>query len=615
MRSRVRTARLFKKVVSSALKLPENLTVSQWAEKYRILDESSAFSGHWNNDVTPYLKDIMDSLNDRHIREINFVKSTQVGGTESLINMLGWVIMNDPAQCLIVYPTDDLAKDISTDRLRPSLLKTPEIEALFYENRSKILNLKFRGMNLYLNGANSPSKLASKPIKYLFFDEIDKLGGASSKEASPYNLAKERTKTHNFDKKIFTTSTPTLRSGYVWKLHEKADEQKEYFVPCPHCGEYITLKFKNIHIPGLVSRSLEEAHKEGATNEELAEGSVYVCQECGCLITDREKIKAVRKGEWRTVNKECVAYPEKVSFWINSLYSRFVTWKDIILEFLNTKDDPDEFQNFVNSWLAEPWEDSRLKTSEELVMERQTHLPALIVPSWAKMLTGGIDVQENCIYWTIRAWGDYLTSQNIAHGQGLSLQDVEDVMNSFYESEAHEKFLVSLVLVDSGNDTDNVYDFCALNPEWALPCKGSSNPMQTHFKLSVINKSSSKACGMNLVLVDTGKYKDMIAGRMKKANGRGSWMVYSGCDNDYAQQVTAEHKVNVRTQRGSRQEWVKKKSHGDNHYLDAEVYAMAAADIQGVRMLHLNNTVAPKNNATDGTTKEEEWINANDDWI
>lgn len=64
-------------------------------------------------------------------------------------------------------------------------------------------------------------------------------------------------------------------------------------------------------------------------------------------------------------------------------------------------------------------------------------------------------------------------------------------------------------------------------------------------------------------------------------------MVYQGCDMDYAEQVTSEHKVNVRSGNRTTQEWRQKTSHADNHYLDCEVYAMCAADMLGVRSLHL----------------------------
>lgn len=612
-RSRKRTRNLFVNAISAALKAPEKLTVSQWAEKYRILDESSNFSGRWSNDITPYLVGIMDSFNDPYIQEINFVKPTQVGGTEAMLNMLGWIIMDNPSPTMIIYPTDDLAKDTSNDRIKPSLTRTPEIAERFYKNASKELNIKFRGMSVYLRGSNSPSKLASKPIKFLFFDEIDKMEGATRKEASPYNLAKERTRTYTYSKKIYTTSTPTIKTNYVWTIHEAADEQRCFYVPCPHCGDYIVLRWKQIHF--------RDDENGELTNEERVKDAVYVCQECGSGITDKDKIKMLRKGEWRDTKKTCVGKARRVSFWLNALYSRFLTWSEIALEFLNSKDDPDKLQNFVNSWLAETWEDTKLKTSAELVLERQTDLPEFKIPDWCKILTGGVDVQENCMYWTIRAWGDHITSQNIAHGQAYSFGEIEQVMNLQYETEDGTPAVVNLCLVDSGYNADVTYDFCAQNADWALPVKGSSNPMQSHYKFSIVNKTASMAYGMNLVIVDTDKYKDMIASRMRRENGSGSWMVYKGCDREYADQVTSEHKIKVKNGRKTTLRWVKKTSHADNHYLDCEVYAMAAADTLGVRMIHLqdcSDAAEPvqKSKQERQYTPEENWISQNEGkWI
>lgn len=54
-RARRRTAKLFVGIIKMILQKPEKITVSEWAEKYRILDESSNFSGKWTHDVTPYL--------------------------------------------------------------------------------------------------------------------------------------------------------------------------------------------------------------------------------------------------------------------------------------------------------------------------------------------------------------------------------------------------------------------------------------------------------------------------------------------------------------------------------------------------------------------------------
>ena len=590
------------------LKPPENITVTQWADKYRILDaKTSAMPGPWRTEHTPYLQGIMDEFNNYETEEIVYVKPTQVGGTECLQNMVGYIIQQDPAPTMIVYPTDKLAESISDKRLQPMIKASPNLKSRFSENESTKLELQFDSMYLTLAGSNSPSSLSSRAIRYLFLDEVDKYPGASKKEADPISLARERTKTfHN--KKIFLTSTPTLREGHIWKAMEDADIEKHYFVPCPHCGEYIELKMKQIQFP----------KGEDMSYADRAEFATYVCQECGCIITDRDKPDMLRLGEWRVV-KENTKFARKVAFWMNTLYSPFVRFSEVAKEFLESHDDPEKLQNFVNSWLAEPWEDTKLKTSADLVMERQTEYEEFIVPEWTKVLTAGVDVQENCFYWSIRAWGDFFTSQNIAHGQAYSFQEVERIMNLSYQMPDSTPLVVALALIDSGNDTDRVYDFCANNSEWALPSKGASNNMLTHYKLSKVNKADSKAYGMNLVLVDTGKYKDMIAGRMRKDNGTGSWMVYKNCDMEYATQVTAEHKVNVKNGKGVvKQEWRLKTAHADNHYLDCEVYALCAADILGVRTMHLDNVVenVEKSTKQDDTKHfpEEQWIRTNENW-
>ena len=591
------------------LQPPEDLSVSEWAEKYRMLDsKTSAMPGPWRNDKTPYLTEIMDELNNYETQEIVFCKPSQVGGTEAELNMTGYVIQQDPAPMVIVYPTDKLGESIATNRIKPMIKNSEALREKYYEFQSQKMEMQFEGMYLAIVGSNSASDLASRAAKYLFLDEVDKYPGASKKEADPISLARERTKTFA-NRKIYMTSTPTISEGHIWKGLMGSDVEKHYFVPCPHCGEMIELKFANLRFP-----------KEDETESisERAEQAVYVCQECGCAITDHHKDRMLNAGQWRTVRENNPIH-KKVGFWINVLYSPFVRFSEVAFEWLNAQGDLERMQNFINSWLAEPWEDTRLKTSADTVMERQTDVPEMVVPEWARMLTGGVDVQESCLYWTIRAWGDYITSQNIAHGQALHWSDIERVMNLAYEKGNGDQLVVSLCLIDSGYDADSTYDFCIGNSDWALPVKGSSNPMMSHFKISKINKPDSRAYGMNLVLVDGDKYKDMIAARMKKKNGRGAWMVFDGCDYEYAQQVTAEHKVSEKVGQKMVQRWRLKHSHGDNHLLDCEVYSFAAADIMGVRSMYLDSVEEAEKTKermeTQQETQEETWIRANEGWM
>lgn len=593
------------------LKPPEELTVSEWAGKYRFLDErSSSMPGKWKNEMTPYLVGIMDEFNNYQTEKIVFCKCTQLGGTEALNNMICFSVAQDPAPMMIVYPTSELADSVVEQRIKPMLKASKETKKHFKEKNSSKKELQFDNMYISIVGSNSPSELASRPIRYLFLDEVDKYPNESKKEADPISLAVERTKTFN-NRKIYMCSTPTTRTGHIWEEKEKADIEKHYFVPCPHCGEFIELKFSQIRWP-------DDNEKLSAADK--AEFAQYICQECGNVINDSDKMEMLQKGKWETV-KENTKFTKTVAFWINTLYSPFTRFSQIAKAYLIAKDDTEALHNFTNSWLAEPWEDTKLKTNAETVMERQTDLPEFVVPEWTRLLTAGVDVQETSLFYVIRAWGEYLTSQLVTRGQVTNFKEIERVMNLEYMKPDGTVKLVDLCLIDSGDQTDEVYDFAAMNSEWCLPSKGTSS-MVNYFKLSSVNKTSSKAYGMTLALVDGGKYKDMIAGRMKRENGTGSWMVFDGIDLEYCTQVTSEHKITEKGGGGKlRTRWVQKTSHADNHYLDCEVYGMAAADILGVRRLFLqDNNHAPVArdpivNSPPQRQEEEQWIQQDNSWI
>ena len=613
--SKRKTLRLFQRVIRRTLTPKERLTVSQCAERYRVLSGSSKVKGKWSNALTPYLCEIMDCLIDPDISRIYFCKSSQIGGTEALLNMLIYIILQDPSPTMIVYPNDDLAKEISNTRVKPALRLIRAIRKIFRETSSKEQELRFSTMTLYLQGSGSPAKLASRPIKYLFFDEVDKLEGASKKEASPFSLALERTKTYRPQEKVYACSTPTLRTNYIWSLHDSAEEVRHYFVPCPHCGSMIELLWSQVRF---------DSDDDGKMSpSERAATAVYICQECGCEILDSDKPTMLRSGRWQTIKRRGNGKATSVGFWINSLYSIFLRWSDAVEEFLLANEDAkagdtDRLQNFVNSWLAEPWEDTRFSTDADTVLERQTTLPEFVVPEWTVVLTAGVDVQETSMYWVIRAWGEHSTSQLITRGQVLGFNTIEEIMSREFQTEAGDRMRVAVCLIDSGYQADATYDFCLDNSDWALPVKGASNPMRDRFKISKVDKQTSRAYGMQLILVDGGQYKDSIAARMRRENGVGSWMVYEGIDEEYCRQVTSEHKVVEKSARGiSRFRWVPKRSHADNHYLDCEVYAFAAAELWGIRTAHLCAKDEERLVKPDGEMEvpEEQWIERNDNWL
>lgn len=585
----------------SALRPPDDLTVSQWAEKCRVLDaKTSAAPGPWRNSVTPYLTGIMDAFNDPDIEEIVFCKCTQIGGTEAANNILGYIIAQDPSPTLIVYPTLELAEYTSKNRLQPMFKLSPALREKYTGDESKILELQFDGMYIVLAGSNSAASLASRPIRFLILDEVDKYERNAGKEGDPISLAEERQKTFAANKKTFKTSTPTSRLGNIWRAMERADELRRFYVPCPHCGHYQTLTFDQIKWGGA---------KEPAAARDAAH---YVCEQCHGIIEDRHKQQMLAAGEWRAERK--AANSRKVAFHINTIYSPWVRFGDVAYEFLRSKDYPELLMNFVNSWLAEPWEQKETKMDNDLVLEHQSGYEEGEVPADTIILTGGVDVQRDGFYYTIRAWGREMTSYNVAHGQAESWAQIEQIMNMEFADRAGKLYQVNLCAIDSGDQTDDVYDFCAQNQEWAVPVKGSSRSMTTRYSISKIDKGQSAANGLRLYIVDGAQYKDMIAARLQRQPGPGAWLVYDHCDSEYAEQITAEEKIVEYKNGNPVMVWRPKTNHADNHYLDCEVYAALAADLLQIRQL---SYMEPEQITEDKSTPpaESNWLGGGDNWL
>lgn len=573
-----------------AFKPPERLTVSQWADKYRILSEKdSAAPGLWKTERTPYLKEPMNAFNDKNIKDISFVAGTQLGKTVMEQNMIGFAIAQDPGPMLIVYPTDKLAEFTSENRLQPMFELSPNLQEKFNKNESQRLELQFTNMYIALVGANSPSNLASRPARYIFFDEIDKFPKWSGNEASPMALAEERTKTF-WNKKIVKVSSPTLKSGAIWQSWENADAQYKFYVHCPHCGEYQVLEF------GQVKWS------ESLPVQQVRYAAYYECKHCKQRIDDRHKMQMLREGQWRMIHKP-QGRIKSVAYHLNSIYSPWVTFGEVAEKFLSSKDTPEELMNFINSWLAEPWVDKANRMQSDVVMEKQLNYEQGQVPQQAQILTMGIDVQLDHFWWGVRAWGPNLTSYLIDYGRAETWAELENILERNYADVNGEIRNVNLACIDSGYNSDEVYQFCARHIGRCVPTKGASRKMTSRYNISVLDKGITS--GMRLYVFDSGQFKDFIKGRLSIAPGdKGSWNVYKGIDRRYCDQVCAEQKVEHKDKKGKiTLEWEKISSHAQNHMLDVETNNALAAEILGVRYLHEEEII------------EEETEQQEDDWL
>lgn len=578
------------KIIAMAMqtfKPPEKLTVSQWADKNRILsaDETDK-PGPWETANVPYLRKIMDCFTDEHVREIVFLKCTQIGGTEALLNMVGYVVDQNPNRVIYVLPDDTFCKDFSELRLQKMLDSSPTLKNKFNEYESKDTLLKFNGGFIFFASAQSPSKLASWSSRYIFLDEIEKFPKKAKKEASPLKLAEERTK-NRFNAKIVKVSTPVYKSGPIWIAWEKADKRYRYFVPCPHCGEYQTFELANIKWP---------KDEEGNSNITLArQAAYYVCKKCGGRIDDRHKMQMLKHGKWMAENTT-VGHAKSVAFHINSIYSPWVRFGDVAAEFLASKNDPVDMQNFVNSWLGMPYEDTASELEANQILERRTEIQEGCVPDFTQLITCGVDVQKNNLYYTVRAWGFGVISQNIQYGSLKNFDELTELMDRYFcDTNGEPRWQIDLCVIDSGYRTEEVYDYClqmqSLMGNVVIPCKGEFNvKSEGRFRKKVIDNVSvteTKAgLGQTIYLVNVDKYKDVIASQLKRPMYQyGAFMFHADTEIEYAEQMTNEHKIVEIKNNREVYTWVPKTSHAKNHYWDCEVYASLAADLMHVRHL------------------------------
>jgi len=293
-------------------------------------------------------------------------------------------------------------------------------------------------------------------------------------------------------------------------------------VPCPFCGKFQVLVFAQVKWPK------EETSAEKIKNERLA---WYECIHCAKHIADYHKNKMMLNGQWlpegAEINEQGIVKSDIVrskhrGFWISSLYSPWLTWSDIAAEFLKSKDYVELLMNFVNSWLADIWEENLGKTKPEEVSALALPYPKGIVPVGVRVLTAGVDVQKGHFYLSIRGWGVRQESWLIL---ATRVEDWDDVIDFLFktrypsEQAGVEPFPVRLTCVDTGYRTDEVYEVCRAWRDIARPIKGQTYLSGATFRVTHIDKFPSTGYmipgGLSLWHIDTSYFKDKITRLVK----------------------------------------------------------------------------------------------------
>lgn len=514
--------------------------------------------------------------------DVVLMKSSQVGATESLLNILGCIIDHGAGPTMVVQPTIEMAKAFSKDRVDPMLRDTPCLVGKISDNEkdsaNTILHKAFVGGHLTLAGANSPANLRSRPIRNVLLDEID----AYPPHIDSVGLAIGRAKGF-WNRRVFRASTPEVKGSSRIEAAFEASNMQFYFVPCPHCGEKQRLVWEQLRWQrelgdGRQVPAKDEAHK--GRGRHLPETAAYVCEFCGTEIEHRHKERMLALGEWRATAPATGVE----GFHINELYSPHVTWAEMVEAFVNAKRLPESLKKFINESLGLSWAEESERQDPEVIRARAE--PYDEAPRNVLIVTAAADVQDDRIEVEAVGWSTLFESWSLEVKQFLGDPAFPDVWNELDEwhrtaftRDDGRMLPIACMAVDSGHHTDMVYRFCkkrfrrrvyAIKGVGGL---GSGVPI-----VGRITRNNKLRCPVLPVNVDA--CKDQIFGWLSiDAPGPGYMHFPVSRDEEYFYQLTAEERVE-RTVKGHKtRAYVQTRAR--NEALDLRVYNRVAIEIIG----------------------------------
>ena len=566
------------KACCDAMRFEADLTVSQWADEHRVLSgKASAEPGPWRTDRTPYLQEVMDCLSTTNtIQRVVLMAGAQLGKTEAGSNWLGYVIAHAPGPMLMVQPTVDMARRLSKQRLESLITDTPCLAERIAPARSRdsgntMFSKDFPGGMMILTGANSATGLRSAPCRYIFLDEVDAFPTDVDGEGDPVTLAERRSTTFS-RRKIFMTSTPTVKDFSRIESEFLLSDQRRFFVPCPHCSGMQWLKWAQ----------LKWDNNDPSTVQ-------YECEHCGQRFNESNKTEMLTAGQWRPT---APSDGKTAGFHISSLYSPlgWKNWEEIVEDFLRSKADAPRLKTWVNTVLGESWEeDYASKVSASILLERCEHYTAGKVPERGVSVTIGVDVQDNRLAVSVWAWGREEEGWLIDHqeifgdpsGQDLWKQLDLLVLNK-WECETGGSLRADVIAVDSGGHfTSEVYQYAReRSASGVIAIKGQSQrakpPIGKPTKVDINSKGNTLKRGASVYPVGSDTIKTTLFGRLKHNEpGPGYLHFHAQTGDEYFQQLTAEKQALRYVKGFPVREWVKKSS-ARNESLDCLVYAYAA---------------------------------------
>lgn len=512
----------------------------------------------------------MDALAEPTVREIWVQKSAQVGWTELLNNVIGFHIDQDPAPILLVQPTLEMAEAWSKDRFAPMVRDTPALRNRIADPRARdsgntLLHKKFAGGHLTVAGANSPAGLASRPIRIVLFDEVDRFPTSAGTEGDPISLGKKRSTTF-WNRKMLAGSTPTIKGSSRVEAGFDSSDQRFYFVPCPHCEQFQRLTWPNVRWPDGQPRL-----------------AVYVCQHCGEELTDADKAQMLREGEWRATRP----FNGIAGFHISELYSPWSTWGDMAESFLRAKRLPETLQTWINTSLGECWEDKGETLEAAGLAGRRESYTEDGLPEGVLLLTAGTDVQDDRLETTVWGWGLDEEAWRVCHivlrgdpGSAALWAEHDEILRRRWKTDAGRTLVIEACAVDSGGHfTEQVYRYCAKRKRfrvWAV--KGVGGPGRLAWP-----KRASKAKVGQVWPIGVDTAKEVLYQRLKRILEPGPGYIHldASTEEEWLEQLTSETVVYRQVQGRRVRMWRPRQSGIRQEALDCTVYAWCALQGRG----------------------------------
>lgn len=508
----MKTAReLWQYISKNGLKPLPKTSVSQWADNHRMLSSGiSAEPGKWKTSRAPYQKDIMNAFTEPGIHRVVVKSSSQIGKSDMMNNVIGRFAHLDPCAIMMIQLTIDMAQDYSKTRIAPMIRDTKVLNNLFYDVKSRdanntILSKVFPGGRLIMCGANSPAGLASRPIRILLADEVDRFPDSAGTEGDPVDLAAKRMTTF-WNSCMGLFSTPTNEGTSRIDEEYLAGTQEEWQHKCPNCGEYHLLR----HIDMTVD--YKEIKTPSGKKTVIVNDVKWRCPHCGFSFSEKE----MKQTPQKYISRNADALKNGIrSFFVNGFTSPWMTWTRIMREWLEAKGDPEREKVIMNTVFGESYKQKGAFEDEQIFLRRRESYGAEL-PNGVLLLTAAIDTQDNRLEYEVVGWGKEEECWGIRKGivlgapnQDRTWKEIDNILDKTYHFADGKGLKVVRTFIDSGGHyTSDVYNYCQKNfHKQRFAIKGRGGPgIPLIYKIAKANNAKAP---LILLGVDDGKQQIM----------------------------------------------------------------------------------------------------------